>query len=176
MKKKYIRRLQNRTAELAIGASTLRSQGAKGVVGDARKYLKHIQLHRLRVRSEADFQRKLDLHTRRLQRSFPRRAQNWGAARKALNIFLRDVLYNAYLVDFYHLRGLEKWLEVPLDSHVATGIKKHARRDPPPRWHTIKGLKPEISERYQKAAQDIANARGTNRVHLDLDFWRQKKK
>ncbi len=108
--------LQDRIAELAIGPSTLRNQGAKNVVGRARSFLKRIELKDFGKASRTAFYTRLDQDTLLLKRYFPPGARNWGAARKAINIFLRDVLYNSYLSSVYHFVRLEKWLEVPLES------------------------------------------------------------
>lgn len=178
MNKKYIDRLQTRTAELAIGASTLRNQGSPGVVEAARAYMKKIQLHRLqKAKSEKDYQKTLNNHTGRLSMKFPGRAKgNWGAARKAINIFLRDVIYNKQLCDWYKLKHLELWLEVPLDSYVVDGIKKDKRvGEKLPKWKSIKSLSKKDSCEFQKIARNVARREGINRIHLDLKYWRQGK-
>jgi hypothetical protein len=46
------------------------------------------------------------------------------AARKALNIFLRDVFYNHYLREEYGFGRLEQWLELPLDMDAARGLRE----------------------------------------------------
>ncbi len=178
MNKKYIDRLQNRTAQLAIGASTLRSQGAPGVVETARTYMKKMQLYRLhKVKSEKAYQTTLNNHTGRLSMRFPGGAKgNWGAARKAINIFLRSVVYNRLLCDWYKIRHLEPWLEVPLDSYVVGGIKKDKRpNEKIPKWKSIKSLKKEDSNVFQQVAKNIARREGINRIHLDLKYWRRGK-
>ena len=96
MKKTTVRLLHERTAELAIGASTLRNQGARGVVANARDFLKELDVGSFRVKDPRLFRSRLNVATRRLRERLPRRARHWGSARKALNIFLRDVLYNHY--------------------------------------------------------------------------------
>jgi hypothetical protein len=154
---------------LAIGPSTLKNQGASGVADEARQFLKKIKLKKFCVETQNNFKRVLDNHTNRLRKRLPVGAQNWGTARKALNIFLRDVVYNRYLCSHHHISYIEKWLEVPLDSYVVKGLKK----DKPetvrlPRWSSIKGLTPKTSEVYQKAAQIIARQEGISPVHLDI--------
>jgi len=178
MTKHYVDLLQARTAQLAIGASTLRGQGAPGVVETARAYMKQMQLRRLRrIRSEKGYQRILNNHTGRLSMRFPGRAKgNWGAARKALNIFLRGVVYNRLLCDWYKIRHLEPWLEVPLDSYVINGIKGDKKRDERlPKWKSIKSLNKEDSDMFQQIAKNIARREGVRRIHLDLKYWRQGK-
>jgi hypothetical protein len=104
--------------------------------------------------------------------SFPSGAQHWGAARKALNLFLRDVLYNHYLSQHFRFRRIEKWLEVPLDSYTAKGIReKYGSKKLPP-WKGIKYLTPEVSQAYQDAATKLASDSKFARVHLDVLYWR----
>ncbi len=104
----FIDRLQARTALLAIGRSALRNQGAPGVVIAARKYLRGINLGDFAVANGLDFSAALDRHTAKLMERFPKGARNnWGAARKAMNIFLRDVLYSQPLCEQYGLHRLD---------------------------------------------------------------------
>src|SRR5947209_5911902 len=119
----FIDRLKNRLATAAVGASTLRRQGAAGVVDAAREGLRHLDLHGYTVSDEAAFLTRLDADTESLRGRFPEGTRTWGGARKALNIFLRDDLYNIDLSDHYKLQHLRPWLEVPLDSHVAAGLR-----------------------------------------------------
>jgi hypothetical protein len=111
------------------------------------------------------FARRLEAATRQLQAALPRRAASWGVARKLLNIFLRDCLYNTYLTKAYGLKRAERYFEVPLDSITAG----HLRDKVPelPRWRGVKYLTPEVSAAYQTAAQFIADRRDIARVHLD---------
>src|SRR5208283_1063473 len=109
-------------AQGAIGPSALRNQGNRGVLTIARRYLEAIDLFKFSVTNEQQFKSLLDANTKDLMNSFPKGARNWGAARKALNLFLRDVLYNHYLSQHFGFRQIEKWLEVPLDSYTAKAI------------------------------------------------------
>ena len=172
MKMKYIKLLQNRTGELAIGRSTLRNQGAPKVIETARNYLKTMNLKPLnKVSSQNDYLKYLDKHTIKLSQTFPKGAKgNWGAARKAINIFIRDCLYNQYLSAEYNLNKLEKWLEVPLDNDVATNIRKKCKTLPT--WKSIKSLTQDVSNQYQQCAQIIGNKEKVARVHLDIKYWR----
>lgn len=175
MDPRTLKELQHRTAELSIGASTLRNQGAKNVVATARSFLKRIDLSTFRGICREQFFALLDKETKRLKQCFPSGARNWGAARKALNIFLRDVLYNRYLCRAYSFAKLEKWLETPLDSDVATGLIDEPEGTELPRWQSIKNLTPEISNKYQTVALDVARRIGIERVHLDLIYWRRRR-
>lgn len=174
MNKKMLTLIQDHTAELAVTPSALRNQGSRNVLPAARRFLKKLRLNRFSVNSRRKFREVLDSHTVALQKSLPTGARHWGSARKALNLFLRDALYNRYLSRHYGLNRVERWLEVPLDSFVATGIRKALPLDALPRWKGVKTLKPNLSDRYQAAARRVARAEGTPPVHLDLKWWRRK--
>jgi hypothetical protein len=160
-------------AELAIGSSTLRNQGAKGVVRSAREFLKRINLETFRAESAGAFDARLDSATEELRRRLPEGARNWGAARKALNVFLRDVLYNSYLRSRYRFDQIETWLEAPLDRYVAHALLGEAEGGLLPPCPTIKRLTPRISAQYQAAARSVAKRMGTAPVHLDLYYWQR---
>jgi hypothetical protein len=107
----------------------------------------------------------------------PKGNQYWGVARKCLNLFFRDALYNHYLRTKYGLAKFERYLEIPLDSHVGTELRhspEGQNANPPlPRWKTVKGLGP-ADKRFQDVAERIAKREGTERVHLDVVYWRGK--
>ena len=170
----FLRTMQNRIAETAVGPSALRNQGAPGVVGVARRFFKKMDLGMFAVAKEKRFVQRLDVATEHLRRRFPRGARNWGAARKALNLFLRDALYNTFLSQHYHLPRLERWLEIPLDRDVATGLHSDWHGERLPKWIGFKNLKPEVSKIYQQAAKLVAKNQHIERVHLDLIYWRRK--
>jgi hypothetical protein len=173
MNEELINLLKHRIAEGAIGPSALRNQGDSGVLSSARRFLKSMDLFDFSVNSERKFKTVLDGHTNRLKRSFPKEARHWGAARKALNLFLRDVLYNRYVSRYYGFRGVEKWLEIPLDSYTAKAIRKRYGAKNLPAWKGIKHLEPEVSQVYQDAANRLASGHGFGRVHLDILYWRE---
>ena len=173
MNQEYLTILQKRTGVLAIGRSTLRNQGAPGVIERARDYLKVMKLKPLKkIDTEVKFKKFLEKHTIELSNYFPKGAkENWGAARKAINIFLRDCLYNQYLSKEYGIRKLEKWLEIPLDGDVAKKLKsKHP--DSELKWKSIKSLGKEMSDKFQSCATKSAKLDGIPRVHLDIKYWR----
>jgi len=87
----FLKRIQTRIATVAIGASTLRNQGASNVVSNTREFLKRLDLRRFKAKTAIVFRDALDRETNKLKNALPIGARNWGAARKALNIFLRDV-------------------------------------------------------------------------------------
>lgn len=175
MDKNFIKLVQTRTAELAIGPSTLRNQGARGAVVTARSFLKGLNLRLFSVDSPAAFKRSLDKATTKLRAALPAGARNWGAARKALNIFLRDVLYCQYLCSEFDFLPLEEWLELPLDSEVAKGLRGEPEGKALTRWPGVKHLDIPTSREYQEVAERVAKRLHIARIHLDLIYWRRKK-
>jgi hypothetical protein len=163
--------MQRRTARCAIGPSTLRGQGAPGAVAAARLYLEALPLRPFGARRATVFRQRLDAATAELQARMPRGARRWGTARKALNIFLRDALYSAYLRDAYRLAPAEPLLELPLDSITARYLALHSPRRALPRWPGVRNLTPETSDAFQAAARRVAAARGVAVVHLDAYWW-----
>ena len=168
--------LLDHTAEMALGPSSLRNQGSPGVLSTARSYPKRMKLKKFVVKSRKAFRQVLDAETKKLQSAFPPNARNWGAARKALNLYLRDCVYNRYIVESYSLQRIVPWLEVPLDQYVAKGIRKNEEGQDLPKWPTIRRLTPEISDKYQYVARIIAKKRNTLPVHLDLHWWRNDRR
>jgi hypothetical protein len=172
MKRQLVEQVRNRVAQTAVGPSALRNQGGRYVVQRAREFLRRIDLSRINVNTEAEFRRRLDKLTEALRSSLPQGARNWGTARKALNLFLRDAAYSFYLREHYDLARLEPWLEVPLDSLTAAGISRSHKGSAVPPWPGVKHLTPQVSDAYQEAASQIGESAGTYRVHLDLSWWR----
>jgi hypothetical protein len=98
-----------------------------------------------------------------------------GAARKAINLFLRDVLYNQYLCHKFGIGKIESWLEVPLDSVVARKLKSAAGRGVLPRWVGLKNLRASESEEFHNFASQCAKMLSIARVHLDIYLWLENK-
>jgi len=163
----FLQAQQSRTARIAVGASAARSN-PKGTVAAARAHLRALDMRRMR--SPSTFGAFLNAETRRLQRALPRRS-SWGFARKALNIFFRDCLYNTYLTKRYDLSRFQAVLEIPLDSITAAAIRRSVGRRSLPKWGGVRGLTPRVSKQYQVAARQIARMAGTAAVHLDSIFW-----
>jgi hypothetical protein len=167
-KKKFISDMQKFTAISAIGASALRGQKS-GTISKVRNYLGIMNLSKLcRLQSEQRYKAWLDLHAQRLVNNHRVR---WGAARKALNLFLRDCLYNKYLSTQFDLEHVERWMEIPLDSIIAKELKKNAGRGMLPPWPGLKKLKQADSERFQRHATEMASEVKMDRVHLDVSLW-----
>jgi hypothetical protein len=167
----FAKALQERIAWLAIGRSTLRKQGAPGMVAVARRFLARLPLCDFTPGKRTDFDETLNRHTARLMRKFPEPAnKNWGAARKSLNIFLRDVFYSQLLRARYGLSRIEPWLELPLDSYAYAGLCNDG--DLCTDWPGVKHLTCDINAHLQNIAAQVASRFDTFRVHLDLRYWR----
>lgn len=166
----FIPTVQRRTGVAAVGPSALRGQG-KGVLKAAQTYLGTMDLSKVPKSKDAMYNRWLDGHTKAMLRTLPVKNKPWGTARKALNLFMRDALYNQYLYHHYRLGKAEPWLEVPLDRAVAKGLKHLAGRGKLPSWPGLKRLRKGTSDIYQAFAAKCARRKGIARVHLDMYLW-----
>ena len=163
----------------AIGASTVRNQGASGVVDATRKFLSEMALGPFGTTGRAGFADALERETKALQKALPKEAASWGLARKALNVFLRNCLYNYYLRRDFQLNRAELFFELPLDRLAVTGLKKTLKRELKrqvrvrslPIWRGVKNLSQDDSARFQEYASCLAQSRVYARVHLDTGFF-----
>jgi len=121
------------------------------------------------------FQRHLDRLTEDLTSSLPPNAKYWGLARKILNMFLRDAFYNFYLRSQFRLERAEPFLEIPVDSAVAKGLRQGVPRGSLPAWPGLKHLKPVDHAVFQQRALELARLLKTARVHLDTVLWVQER-
>jgi len=169
-KKNFIVTLQRQVAVTAVGPSALRGQG-KGVLGASQYFLAQLSLARLPKSNAKRFRAWLDRQTEELLDVLPVKNRPWGAARKAINLFLRDALYNQYLCSYFQLQSVEPWLEIPLDSAVARGLKSHGKRGGLPQWPGLKNLRADVSDRFQDFATLYAEQEDIERVHLDIYLW-----
>jgi hypothetical protein len=167
-----LERIQHRIAITCLGPSSLRNQGSPNVLHSARQHLMHLRIDSFSTTSGKKFRNALNNETSKMLRRLPQGAQNWGAARKALNLFLRDALYNTYLAKYYSLTTVEPYLEIPLDGIVARALLSLYKTELP-LWRSIKSLTIEESDLYQAKALEHAQKLGMNRVHLDLILWTQ---
>jgi N-glycosylase/DNA lyase len=155
----------------SISISTVRRMGPTGTLARIRQFLKEeVDLKIIGESDPAHFQDTLNDLTAKLRRRLSPESRHWGVARKCLNLFFRDALYNYYLRNAYGLKKFEPYMEIPLDSNVGRRLRKEDRSLPA--WRTVKGLTPELSARFQKAAAQIAKRDDTCRVHLDVKYWR----
>jgi hypothetical protein len=143
----------------------------KGDIQHIRKFLDRLDLRRFS--EPAKFSRALDRYTTALAKLLPE--NRWGAARKFLNLYLRDATYNFYLRRAYMLDGVEHLLELPMDSFAATELHKLCERRELPSWKGVIHLTPEDNAAYQTFASKVAIREAIHRVHLDVRYWRSNK-
>jgi len=150
----FISDVQRFTAVSAVGVSALRRQGS-GALGKMHHTLGSMNLAETNgVHAADDFAAWLEIKTDQLASAA---GIKWGAARKALNLFLRDCLYNKHLSSAYHhLAHLEPWMEMPLDSVIAGQLKRDAGRGRLPVWQGLKHLTKPDSLRFQNHASTMA--------------------
>lgn len=165
--------MQNFIAEVSIGASALRGQGASGLIQCCRDFFKKIDFSKIPT-EQKKFIAWLETNTEKLRATFPEVARNYGAARKALNLFLRDASYNVILNRAYDLDRLLPLLEVPVDSFTANHLRRHEPSIILKKWDSLKRVKKAELEKYQEAAQRLAEEWGINRVELDAFFYREQ--
>ena len=173
----FLEVMQKRIASGAVTPSAARNMGPEGTVRAARRFL-GTKVKMNEVGSTRDYAKLLDALTSRLVRDLPKGAQHWGAARKFLNIFLRDATYNVYLRNAYRLDRIENRLEVPLDSHVAKELAKTMSRlnlqaGSLPKWKSVISLDSSQNKKYQEAVRRIAKKEGIDPVHFDVIAWRK---
>ena len=187
MKTIDIKKVQERVANISIGPSTLRNQGPQGTIKAAREFIYTLDLKKLRSITEDDFVVWLNDRTDEMSNRFPGEARgNWGAARKAMNVFLENAFYDRLLSEKYNLQNLYKILEIPLDSKVVRELRKDSH-DPTisctwDKWDmldkkqfTIIGLKSGDSAIYQECAAEVAKQKyHKSRIFLDLYYWGAK--
>jgi len=165
--KELVEILQEFLAIETVGPSALRGQGG-GVLKPVQKHLgSDVDLRSIPRRSRQAFADWLDHQTVRIPRA------RWGAARKALNLFIRGCTYNHYLRSEFRLGGnVEKWLEIPLDGVIARSLKRQAGRGMLPPWLGLKNLTREHHAEFQRYAEGLCQSRGIrSRAFLDHYLW-----
>jgi hypothetical protein len=173
----FIIDLKKFTAVTAVGVQALRRQGA-GVISNIQKYLDTLDLSQTTsLRDQDAFISWLDEVTDALVEKY---TVSWGAARKAISLFLRACFYNRYLYVEYGLDHLETWLEIPLDQVIAGQLRKEMRKKPGrgllPSWNGLRELDKEDSEQFQQCASQMATDEKLSRVHLDVGLWVNNRK
>ena len=170
MPEDFIKTIQRKVAVSAVGPSALRGQG-KGVLRTSQDFLAHMSLERVPKSNAKKFQLWLDRQTELLLDKLAVKNRPWGAARKAINLFLRDAFYNQYLYKKFNLKAIEFWLELPLDNAVTKGLKLQSNKGELPRWPGLKNLNPITSKAFQVFGSKQAKLQGIARIHLDIYLW-----
>lgn len=168
VRRDFLKMIQRMVAESALPGTALGGRGTAGATGAAREFLAELSLREFALCRASTFGRCLESATDALRRRLPRGAQDWGIARRAMNLFLRDALYNAYLREQYRLHRTERWLELPLDAAAATYLRDADPAASLPAWRGIRQLMPTQNAAWQGIASAVAQQMGLARVHLDL--------
>lgn len=173
---RIIEKLQEKIANLAIGASTLRNQGPPGMIANARLFLIQIDLNEsIDAFKNLQYHKYLNKQTRRLMNFFPEGGRNnFGAARKSLNIFFRDIFDNRIFLKHYKIKQtqiLYKQLELPLDSYTIKGLLLYSKQSKK-YWQSIKSLTKKNNKHFQILAHELATLKKINRNELDILLWR----
>ena len=163
--------IQRHVAIFAVGPSTVRGQGAKGVVAAAQEFLSEVPLRPFATSAESSFRNALDSATENLALAFPKAARRWGLARKCVNVFLRDAFYNSHLCPLYHLERAKPFYEIPLDGVVARALLRLGGPNRLPVWPGVKHLQPVTSGVYQAFAKELSRRWKIDRVYLDTYIW-----
>lgn len=171
-----------RIAKVAISTSAFRNQGSKGMIRAARQFIvRFISLDDFASSLKNNtYNAYLDKCTAKFHRSLIPFGCKWGTARKGLNIYFRDILYNSYFYEELSLHfkyGAQ--LEIPLDSKTMKKILEHfdqielSDEFKRPRLSAIVNLDKTNTKLFQNAATEIAKRkyRGYSRVDLDMEFW-----
>ncbi len=167
----FDRAVQRYIAVNVIGPSTLGAHGSSGAMRAAQNYLAAAELSGFKARTEDEFLGELNAQTERLRATLPPGGQHWGSARKALNLFLREVWNNRFLCQRYALGPSEEWLEVPLDRWIVSVLKREAGRGKLTAWPGLNLLTADVNASFQAFARTVAAGKGIARVHLDICLW-----
>ena len=168
-------------ANTSISASSLRNQGGEGVVAKARCFMGELDLAEAGAAGAEGYPAYLDDCTAKLMAYFPDKArENYGAARKALNIYLFACTRDHVARSRYSLDRIEPALELPIDKDAITYLKCktqcEASRSALRGFDSIKGLCRKKHATIQAIASEVAEGKGVLRCELDFCAWRPSKK
>ncbi len=167
-----------RAVKYSIGPTTLRGQG----IGVYKKSIETIiniakspnfKTAITEIDSDDKFQNFLNKETNKLKNKYLGYAKgNYGAARKSWNLFFEQLYFDRILYEYFNIKKIEHYLEFPLDSKAADFINNSNKIE----WKGIKHLDHNTSNKFQKAASEIAKNENIKRVELDLISWNSKYK
>lgn len=169
--------VQRYVANVGISGSSLRNQGAPGVVKAARRFLADLDLKPLSKMEPAEYSEWLETVTGELGGSLPEDARSWGAARKAVNIFMCHAFLNRELAETYGLIRFGEVMETPLDRGAAEELRREelrlrAGKTSLPRWPGVGRLDARVSRKYQDFGSVLAKQKGIPRACLDVLLFR----
>lgn len=169
-----------RLINLAIGSSAMRQQGTKNAIQEIRNVLYDEDIEKFKMAlHENKFLIYLDDLTNFIfEKLHASHKLQWGAVRKALNLYFRDIFYSSYFCKKIMLdQSLISQLEIPLDSFTGKGIIEDYSKiaNCSIKWTTIKSLTPQKSKQVQEMAQMVNSTiyKLPAIVDLDLVYWRR---
>lgn len=169
--------IQKRIANVSISSSAMRNQGEPGLIPAIREFLcEQVEMEQFfQAISDKSYPKYLNKTCNKLTKKIEAKNASWGTARKALNLFFRDAVDSHSLLNLLSINRISKdemnQLEIPLDSHVAKGLKEY-KSSKLPKWKSIRALTVEDNNTFQLDALKIADGLGITRVELDLLLWR----
>ena len=167
----FIRLMQDFLAVAAPSGAALRNQ-ERGVLKVVQNQLKTVQLRGVPFDTAVSYRRWLDRQTQKMLQAMTVKVEPWGAARKALNLFMRSCICDHYLRSEYRLERIERLAEIPLDSIVARALKEKPGGDQLPAWPGLKWLTKDQNDRFQAFAAEYAKQRRLPAtVYLDNYLW-----
>jgi hypothetical protein len=189
--------IQHYVANVVIGPTTLRNQPSDKVAEKARDFLTtRIDLNELKNKQITDYRNWLDKKTKELMNWFPDGAKDdWGAARKAINLFMIGAYFNRILFEKYKLDRFKNVLETPLDGRAAKRLREYGKkkgvawmcklcsedarksckkqrlRCGDSAFPGIVNLKEYQSRGYQEVATEFAREVGLPLAEIDIVLW-----
>jgi hypothetical protein len=97
--------------------------------------------------------------------------QNWGISRKAINMFLRDMIYNKEYSDYLFSKNEENrklavtFMHPPIDSMVVKELQKINNKLPG--WTNYNALQTS----YEKYIEHLKNQSPLDLLNSDLIYW-----
>jgi hypothetical protein len=183
----FSKSMQQYLAITTVGPSTLRNQGSKGVINAVQEYLAKNNLCDFNQINESEYLNILNKKTEELKEIIINIVdenkghknkqlngrQHWGAARKSLNLFLREIFFNKLLGHKIEIK--EEWMEIPLDSFIAKALNKASKKfyKKVITWPGLKRLDFETNRQFQMIAKDLSSKEFDNisRIRLDIRLW-----
>ena len=103
---------------------------------------------------------------------FPTRRSELGCGEKgAQHLHALHFLHYAPVAVEYGLEQIVPYLEVPLDSQVATRLRGQPEGARLPAWKSIASLTEECSRAFQDVAARVACRMKVHRADLDVFYW-----
>ncbi len=168
-----------RCANIAIGPSSLRRMyEGKNKIVQIRNVFINIppKTYKFLLKSKNGIEElKADLFLKLSATNIFKKNYEYGPIQKCICLFLRELAYNKFFFDYCEGKILYDKLDLPFDSHCAVGLINLLKKNNFEvnfEVQRIINLTPDNFLTFQDQALEISRLLGTQRVHLDLHFWR----